>query len=408
MRTFILKLILLSMALGIKTGGNCQAQDSLNTSDFPSEDVMSRLDRIEEISFTLSANYKKSVDSLDTIAAQQSKLNTLIILISFLLLVVTILIVFVVIITTRKKSGELQEIKASISDANQSLFGDISKIIAQTKVDSTRPNQETSNSLSNKSSNSEPFIKHTHTASKVVFIQNPENFIKNKLEYIKNIDELTLESTEWILSQDFIKYDTPEYLIATQIVQKFLKSSIHPQQIRWRGVLTALEKGVILDEILNEKVQGIKEERQKLEQLGKPFYQEFLKPYISNSMILFEELRNFHEFVEDEHALISQKHRSEVSKLFSDQRDHLMKQTEKLLGLKINYAPMCVTLKNFSKFAEASRETPISPYFSAIVSNVQKSRKGLAGDAFIVEIESLSTNSEYETQQPPKTIVKAI
>lgn len=405
MKTHLLKTISLFLFVFHFQIGICQEQDSTVVFSIPDEEIISRLESIEENTLNLSAQYKISNSNMDVLTGQNKNLLKLLGY-SVMLLVLGFSGLW---LTNRfnsnkayKNIASLKEKIQSLEAGLQSLHSTIQSEKGGEKAQANAPGASTGKTEGNKSGNSgsgSPQPMHDF-----VFIANSQSFTKSKIEFVEEVDRITKDTMGWFQDKDFGQYDAPDTIVVTQIIQKFLRNANSPGQVKWRGILDDLHKGVVTDGELIRKIQGVKNDQQKLEMIDKPLYSAFLKEFISNAMILLEELRNLGEFLPKDQQVLHDGRYAEISNLFGEKQKRVMALSEKMLELKINYVSIGKPLKDFAKFANATDGKPISSYFFHMVETVKKLR--VSGETYIIEIESYSTNSEHETQ--PQTIVKAV
>ena len=207
-------------------------------------------------------------------------------------------------------------------------------------------------------------------------------------------DRLVAQSLESMQTLTDTAHFSKETAVLSGILQKYLQNSEEANQKKWRSILNFLEHGTIVNAHLLRNVSNIKEDRQKIQWLEKPMYIEFLKPFINNTLILMEELRNLKYFLPKEDRVNDEVYQH-FATTFKDKIDQFLNALEEELNLKVNYLEMCSALeKDNAKFVDATDAIPISSYYEVIKEIAREQEK-----TFVIEINSYSTNSKHETKK---------
>lgn len=205
--------------------------------------------------------------------------------------------------------------------------------------------------------------------------------VQSALDMLKGIKEGAAGTTQSTYFEAFLEdFDLPGY-------QKRFE--------KWHWAATSLaNKGKVEDPYLVDAINGAQDQTEKLRNLKKVFYYEYIKPVIPSVFTLLEEFKNIKLFVPNPDSISNES----VQQLDSVIED-LLKNLKQDFDISLVYVPL------FSNLQDAPRHTTATDAFDTIPDHYRhlfdkaKEKTGRT----IVEIVSYGMESEFEQKD---TIVK--
>jgi hypothetical protein len=213
--------------------------------------------------------------------------------------------------------------------------------------------------------------------------------------YLKNIPA---KVQKMIRKRSLEGEDSGEIPILEKLLLKYFRSTNSFEIGRWEQICKEIEdNSIISDKNLMERLSGtVGDDKRKQAFIERAFFG-FLRDYISNTLILCEELRNFGNFMAQTNNFTT-----DVESEFSVDAQEILQKSRNLLDLKINYVPL------FKKKSELTIEEldfirPSDEKLDSVYSNITT----LTGDE-VIEIKSFGFErlKGYETNETKVILYK--
>jgi len=220
----------------------------------------------------------------------------------------------------------------------------------------------------------------------VYFLSGYESFLSSQQPFFSRL--ITIQNTIKELYQDGLENDSSRKDLDClgHIINKFQNNQeqISGNISQWEQVFRDLPHGgVITEQGLLQRLKSETTDESRIKILGELLIREIYKKYVSNLLIMIEEIRNLSYFING---------RSDLSiDSLSDDLNFLITQTPQVSGLKINYIPLFANFEETEyKNADfnASQNDPVGPLYRNI--KIEKN--------FILEVKS------YGLGEPSKVI----